>query len=368
MTTENLQRTPLAARHVALGARMVPFAGWDMPVQYTGIIDEHKAVRAAAGLFDIAHMGVVEVAGPGAAATLEWLTTNHVAKLDVGRAHYSLLCREDGGILDDLIIYRAGAERFLVVVNASNRAKDFEWMTGHVPAGGARPVQRDDLALLALQGPNAARILAKLTPADIDAVPYFGVAEAAVAGRPMRIARTGYTGEDGFELFAEAAQLGALWDTLLEAGAELGLKPIGLGARDTLRLEMGYSLYGHELTEQTLPLEAGVGWVVKPAKGDFIGRAAIEAARARGLSRKMVGIELTERGVPRSDYPIVADGKTIGIVTSGTSSPSLGKGIAMGYVDVAYAEVGRALGIEVRGKPLAAKVVKLPFVPAHTKK
>ncbi|MBK7972397.1 MAG: glycine cleavage system aminomethyltransferase GcvT [Deltaproteobacteria bacterium] len=368
MTTENLQRTPLAERHVALGARMVPFAGWDMPVQYTGIIDEHKAVRAAAGLFDIAHMGVVEVTGPGAVTTLEWLTTNHVAKLEVGRAHYSLLCREDGGILDDLIIYRAGEELFLVVVNASNRAKDFEWMITHVPAGGARPVARDDLALLALQGPNAAKILAKLTPADVDGVPYFGVAECVVAGRAMRIARTGYTGEDGFELFAEAAHLGTLWDTLLDAGADLGLKPIGLGARDTLRLEMGYSLYGHELTESTLPLEAGVGWVVKPAKGDFLGRAAIEAARATGLARKMGGLELTERGVPRSDYPIVADGKPVGIVTSGTSSPSLGKGIAMGYVDLAHAEVGRALGIEVRGKPLAAKVVKLPFVPSHTKK
>ncbi len=366
--TESLKRTPLADRHVALGGRMVPFAGWEMPVQYTGIMDEHKTVRSAAGLFDIAHMGVVEVAGPGSARTLDWLTTNDVGKLEVGRAHYSLLCRDDGGILDDLIIYRAGAELFWVVVNASNRSKDFEWMASHVPAGGARPIERGDLALLALQGPKAAEVLARVSDAKLESLPYFGVADATVAGQAMRIARTGYTGEDGFELFSSAAAVGALWDALLAAGADLGIKPVGLGARDTLRLEMGYALYGNELSESTLPLEAGLGWVVKPAKGDFVGRGAIEAARARGAARKLVGLELTERGVPRHGYPIVANGTVVGEVTSGTSSPSLGKGVAMGYVDVAHAALGSELGIDVRGKALAARVVKPPFVPARTKK
>ncbi|HEY4907866.1 MAG TPA: glycine cleavage system aminomethyltransferase GcvT, partial [Methylomirabilota bacterium] len=287
-TPTSLKRTPLHAVHVAAGAKMVPFGGWDMPVQYTGIIEEHRCVRSAVGLFDISHMGEFEVLGPGALAAVQTLTTNDASTLAIGQVQYSLLCYPEGGIVDDLTLYRLADDHYMLTVNASNIEKDWAWVTEGGRGGGWTNVS-EATGLLAVQGPRAEGLVQRLADQDATRVPYYHFVSGTIAGVPCLISRTGYTGEDGFELYAPAPRMEALWQVLMDAGKGDGIQPIGLGARDTLRLEMKFALYGNDIDETTNPLEAGLGWVVKPAKGEFIGRAAIEAVRAAGIKRKLVG-------------------------------------------------------------------------------
>jgi aminomethyltransferase len=357
-----LQRTPLYARHIALDGRMVPFAGWEMPVQYKGVTAEHEAVRKAAGLFDVSHMGELFFEGPGAAACLDALVTGDVVNLAVGRALYTVACNERGTILDDLIIYRLAADRLLVVCNASNRDK----MHAHFSAkasGCSYQDRSDDTALLALQGPKAASVVQGLAGGDVlVGLARFGVTQAKLAGTDVIAARTGYTGEDGFELFCANGDATRLWDTLMQAGAAHGLQPIGLGARDTLRLEARLSLYGNEIDETTHPLEAGLGWVVKLDKPGFLGRDALLAAKSKPADRKLVGFEMTGRGIARHGYPVVDEsGKAIGLVTSGAPGLSIGKNIGLAYVPPALSAIGTPIGIEIRGKVALAKVCATPF-------
>jgi glycine cleavage system T protein (aminomethyltransferase) len=353
--------------HVKAGARMVPFGGWDMPVQYTGIIDEHRAVRAAVGCFDVSHMGEFEVEGPDALAALQRLTTNDVAALEIGQVQYSLLCLPDGGIVDDLTLYRLAADRYMLTVNASNIDKDWAWVTEHDPRARWRNVSAET-GLIAVQGPKAEALVGGLADRDVTAVGYYRFVEGKVAGARTLISRTGYTGEDGFELYVAAGDTRPVWDALLERGRADGAVPVGLGARDTLRLEMRYALYGNDIDATTNPLEAGLGWVVKPAKGDFIGRAAIEAVRAAGPARRLVGLQMADRSVARHGYAVVKDGRAIGIVTSGTFGPSVERSIAMAYVATPQAAIGTDLGVDVRGQARAAKIVKTPFHPSRVKK
>jgi aminomethyltransferase len=359
-----LKRTPLYEVHKALGARLVEFGGWEMPVQYSGILDEHRAVRERAGLFDVSHMGEFRVEGEGALAFLQALVPNDVSRLAENQALYSQICRPDGGTLDDLLIYRRGAGHYMIVVNAGTMPKDWGWFTSQV-AGRDDVVLTnisDETALLALQGPFASQILQPLTDTSLSEISYYHCRPGAVAGIECLISRTGYTGEDGFELYCAPASAVTLWHTLLEAGRLSGLLPAGLGARDTLRLEAGFCLYDHELTEEITPLEAGLGWSVKLNKeADFIGKQALVEEKANGLRRKLVGIELRDRGVPRAGYPIVKDGERIGTVTSGTMCPTLGRAAAMGYVPPAVAQIGTEIAVDVRGKLLPAVIVPLPF-------
>lgn len=355
-----MRHTPLYDAHRALGARMVDFAGWDMPVQYTGIIDEHTAVRTRAGLFDVSHMGEVSIRGPGALAACQVMTANDVARLADGQAQYSLLLTPEGGIVDDIIVHRRAVDHVFICVNASNRERDIAHLRHYVR--GAEVVDcSDDYALLALQGPRATRILARLTPLPLDRVPRFAFAEGQVAGRAALVAHTGYTGEDGWELYCAPQDATALWHAILEAGAPDGIAPAGLGARDTLRLEAALPLYGHELGEDTTPFEARLAWVVRMDKGEFIGRAALEEHKRRGPRRCLIGLELDQAGVPRADYPLLRDGRPIGKVTSGTKSPTLGKGIALGYVEPAASGRDTALAVEIRSRAVAAHVVRVPF-------
>jgi aminomethyltransferase len=364
MVETTLKQTPLNAVHKAMGARMVEFGGWEMPVQYSGIVEEHRAVRGAAGLFDLGHMGQVEVAGPDADAFLNWVATNDVTALPAGRAHYSLLCRPDGNVVDDILIYRL-PDRFLVVVNASNTDKDVAWLAARRAERPAWDVAARDVSaetmMLALQGPRAAAILEPLTDLDLDELPPFGCAEGAVDGVPAVAARTGYTGEDGFELYFPPENAERLWSALLAAGRPHGLLPIGLGARDTLRLEAKMALYGHELTESINPIEARLGWAVKLDKGDFVGREALATIDARGPARKLVGFKMVGRGIPRADYPLVHDGETVGHVTSGTMSPTLGEPIGLGLVRADLAGVGRPLSVLIRDRSIEAIQVPTPF-------
>jgi aminomethyltransferase len=365
----SLKRTPLFAAHVKAGARMVPFGGWEMPVQYRGIIEEHRTVRAAVGCFDVSHMGEFEVEGPGALPLLQRLTTNDVAALEIGQVQYSLLCRADGGIVDDLTLYRVAADRFLLVVNAGNIDKDWTHVTTAVPTEGAR--WRNVSAttgLIAVQGPRAEALVGRLADHDVAGLGYYRFTRGKVAGVATLTSRTGYTGEDGFELYVDAGDTERLWTALLEGGQADGVAPIGLGARDTLRLEMRYALYGNDIDETTNPLEAGLGWVVKPAKGDFLGRAAIEAVRAAGPRRRLVGLEMADRSVARHGYTVVKDGAGVGVVTSGTFGPSVERSIALAYVASAHAAVGTELGVDIRGQARPARVVKTPFHPSRVKK
>jgi aminomethyltransferase len=367
----SLKRTPLFELHRELGARLVEFGGWEMPVQYGSILEEHRAVREHAGLFDVSHMGEFRVEGAGALEFLQSMVPNNVARLAEHQALYTQICRPDGGTLDDLLIYRLGEQRFMVVVNAGTTPKDWAWFTEHA-AGREDVALTDDsgeIGLMALQGPLASSILQPLTETPLDSIAYYHARPGAVAGTSCLISRTGYTGEDGFELYCAAKDAPTLWRALLAAGRPLGLLPAGLGARDTLRLEAGYCLYDHELTEEITPLEAGLSWTVKLAKGgDFIGRAALAEEKAQGLRRTLVGIELRERGVPRAGYPVLRDGRQIGTITSGTMSPTLERPIAMGYVPPAEAAPGGEIAIEVRSRPIPAIIVPLPFYqrPKHT--
>ncbi len=358
------RQTPLHDAHCKLGARMVDFAGWEMPVQYTSVIAEHEAVRAAAGLFDVSHMGEVEFNGRGALESANRLLSNDLTKCADGQAVYSGLLNERGGFVDDVVAYRFSPERILICINASNREKDFRWMSER--AVGVKPVNRsDDFAQLALQGPKAAGILQCLTPTDLSTIRNYHFSEGRVANIPCIVSRTGYTGEDGFELYCSPENAEVLWFALLEEGKAEGLRPAGLGARDSLRTEMKYALYGNDIDEEHTPLEAGLGWIVKLDKGDFIGRAALERQKSEGVGRKLVGFELTEAGVPRHGYLIVSGAKKIGEVTSGTFGPSVKKPIGMGYVPPELASEGLNFAVEIRGRPVAAKVVKTPFLKKH---
>ncbi len=355
--------TPLLDRHEALGARIVEFAGWMMPIQYAGILEEHRAVRAAAGLFDLSHMGELVVEGPDAGTALAGALVTDPPALAIGRAHYSMICAPDGGILDDLIVYRLAEDRFMVVANASNARVVSDALAERLE--GFRAVLDDrSLAtgLVAVQGPRSLEILGALTDLDLPGICYYGIAEGTVAGLHALVARTGYTGEDGFEVFVDVGQAGAVWDALADAGRAHDLVPVGLGARDTLRLEAGMPLYGNELDRATNPFEAGLGRVVKLGKaGDFTGRAALEAVARDGVTRRLVGLILRGRGIARHGYPVLADDGPTGVVTSGTMSPTLGSAIAMAYVAPAHAGPGTMLAVEIRGARVAAEVVTLPF-------
>jgi aminomethyltransferase len=355
--------TPLLDRHEALGARIVEFAGWLMPIQYRGILEEHRAVRSAAGLFDLSHMGELVVEGPDAGVALAAALVTDPPSLAVGRAHYSMISAPDGGILDDLIVYRLAEDRFMVVANASNARVVSDALAERLD--GFRAVLDDrSLAtgLVAVQGPRSLEILGPLTALDLGSVRYYGIAEGEVAGIHAQVARTGYTGEDGFELFVDVRDVGRAWDLLLEAGRPHGLAPVGLGARDTLRLEAGMPLYGNELDRSTNPYEAGLGRVVKLAKaGDFVGRAALEKVARDGVARRLVGLVVRGRGIARHGYPVLDDAGRTGVITSGTMSPTLGEAIAMAYVATVHAEPGTMLDVEIRGARVAAEVVPLPF-------
>ena len=362
-----MQRTPLAETHEALGAKMVDFAGWYMPVQYSGIIDEHRAVRNAAGLFDLGHMGQVDVSGPDALAFLQYVASNDVSLLGPSEAQYALLCYPDGGVIDDIIIYRRpSGVGFFVVINAGNKDKDVAWLHEQREKRSDLDVEvnhiSDETGMIAIQGPKAAEIVSGLSSVDLNDMNGFTCRETEIAGIPCLAGRTGYTGEDGWEFYCPIEQVGELWDALMEAGKPHGLQPIGLGARDTLRLEARMPLYGNELSSEINPLEAGLSWAVKLNKGDFIGRDALAAAKEAGINRRTVGFKMVERGgVPRSHYDVAVDGKTIGFVTSGTASPTLGENIGMALIEKQYAKVGNPLDIIVRGKPVRAEQIKTPF-------
>ncbi len=340
---------------------MVEFAGWEMPVQYTGVIDEHLAVRRRAGLFDVSHMGEIEIRGPDAENFYQQISANDVARMKVSQAQYNLLLNDRGGVIDDVIGYRLEADYFLVCVNASNTEKDFGWIQEH--ARGRVEIENVSAryAQLALQGPAAENILQSLTSLKLGHVQTFYFAFAEVASIRCLLARTGYTGEDGFELYCHGDDAEPLWNALLEAGGSQGLVPAGLGARDTLRLEKAYPLYGHELDDTTTPLEAGLEWVTKLSKPSFIGREILLRQKQEGIKRKLVGLELVEPGIARSDYPLLKNGKRIGRVTSGTKSPSLGKSIALGYVVIEESQADTIFDVEIRGRATKTKVVSLPF-------
>jgi aminomethyltransferase len=346
---------------------MVPFGGWEMPVQYTGIIEEHRTVRGRVGLFDVSHMGEFDVDGGGALEAVQRLTTNDAAALEVGQLQYSLLCDPAGGIVDDATVYRLGAEHFMITVNASNIDTDWAWVTEHVPGARWRNVSAAT-GLIAVQGPRAEALVGRLADCDVAAIGYFRFAHGGVAGVRTLISRSGYTGEDGFELYVPWEETPRLWTALLQAGAPDGVAPIGLGARDTLRLEMRYTLYGNDIDRTTNPLEAGLGWAVKPAKGEFIGRDAIERVRAEGPRRRLVGIEMADRSIARHGYPVVKDGRVLGVVTSGSYGPSVDRSIALVYVETAHAAIGTELGVEIRGQARPARVVRTPFYPPKVKR
>lgn len=363
------KRTALYEEHQKLGGRLIDFGGWELPVQYTGTVDEHQTCRSTAGLFDVSHMGEVLVEGPDAEGFLNYLLTNDVRRLNHGQAQYTLMCNHEGGILDDLLVYRRDKNRFFLVVNAGNTETDYEWMRDKYAEAAQRfpkvklSNESANYTQIAIQGPKSEAILQKFTHTDLKSMRYYWFTDGKVyADIPALIARTGYTGEDGFEVYVPWDRGPELWRALMEEGAEVGLKPCGLGARDTLRLEMRFPLYGHELTTETNPFEAGLGWVVKMDKEDFVGKAALAEAKKKGNKRKLAGFKLKERGIPRQGYPIVSkDGERIGEVTSGTQSPSLEMPIGIGYVATDYTAFGTEIYIDIRGRKVPAEVVATPF-------
>jgi aminomethyltransferase len=353
MTEQTLKRTPLYETHKRLKSRMVPFAGWEMPVQYSGILEESRAVRNAVGLFDISHMGRIHIYGKGALALLQSVTSNNVDALGPGQAQYSLLTNPSGGIIDDIIVYRKDQEDFLVVINASNTDKDLRWIREHAPDTVTMEDHTEQTAMIAVQGPAAPQIVSQMAGEDLLSVPRFGFREASLFGQPATLCRTGYTGEDGFEIIVPAAASEAVWNRLMESGGV----PCGLGARDALRIEAGYPLYGHEIDDSTSPVEAGLMWVVKPEKGDFIGKEAILALQERGASRRLMGLVLQERIAPRQGYTLYVEDREVGVVTSGVFSPTIQKGIGMGYIASPHAKAGGTVLLSVRNQMLPAKVV-----------
>ena len=362
-TDTPLKKTPLHAAHVALGARMVPFGGWDMPVEYAGITAEHIAVRTAAGLFDVSHMGQVELAGPNALAAVQHITSNDASKLQNGQAQYSALTTPEGTFVDDVLVYRFAERHFLLVVNASNIAKDHAWIASHAPEVGEVAIvnSSDRYALIAVQGPKALGIVQKLTAVDLSSIKYYWFAHGEVAGVRATLSRTGYTGEDGFEIFVPPQFATPLWNALLEAGTSDGLVPAGLGARDTLRLEAAMRLYGNDMDEASTVLECGLGWAVGWDKSEYIGRDVLVRQKAEGVIKKIVGFEVLDRAIARHGHAVHHGGGAVGVVTSGTQTPFLKKSIGMAYVPTALAAPGTELTIDIRGRMARAIVVPMPF-------
>ncbi|MEZ5013700.1 MAG: glycine cleavage system aminomethyltransferase GcvT [Chitinophagales bacterium] len=358
--------TALTPRHIALGAKMADFAGYNMPIVYTSINEEHNTVRNALGVFDVSHMGEFVVKGAGAADLIQRVTSNDVYALSPGKAQYSCMPNANGGIVDDLLVYHLEDGNYMLVVNAGNIQKDWDHIRAHNTGGVEMHNISDKTGLLAVQGPKAIEALQTLTDANLSEIAYYTFTKHRFAGMDnVLISATGYTGAGGFELYFEAQQAEKMWDAVLEAGKAFGIKPIGLGARDTLRLEMGFCLYGNDIDDNTSPLEAGLGWItkLKAENNDFVGKDKILEVKALGLNNKLVGFEMVEKGIPRHDYPILdAAGLQIGRVTSGTQSPTLGKAIGMGYVSAAYANPDSEIFIDIRQKPVKAKVVKVPFI------
>ncbi len=354
-------RTPLYEDHVKRGAKITEYAGWDMPLQYAGIAHEVEVVRNKVGLFDISHMGEFAVTGPNALALLQYVTTNDVFALQIGRAQYSLLCNENGGVIDDLIVYRLAEQEYLLIVNAANEKKDFEWISAHNSFGAELENQSAQTALIAVQGPDAERTMQNVAEVDVKTVGRFQIELTQVAGHWCRVARTGYTGEDGFEVLVAVDECADVWNALFISGDEFGAEPIGLGARDVLRLEAGLPLYGNELTDKTTPVEARLMWVVKPNKGDFIGKEAILRTKEAGVSRKLGGLEAVDRCIPRHGCDVLSGEEVVGVVSSGTFSPTLGKGIAMAYLDESSSEVGSEVQVKTGSRTWACRVVSTPF-------
>ncbi|AZJ31599.1 MULTISPECIES: glycine cleavage system aminomethyltransferase GcvT [Tenacibaculum] len=357
-----MKNTALSHVHEALGAKMVPFAGYNMPVQYEGVTAEHETVRKGVGVFDVSHMGEFFLKGENALALIQKISSNDASKLVPGKAQYSCMPNADGGIVDDLIIYMIAENEYMLVVNASNIEKDWNWISQHNDLNVEMENRSEDWSLLAIQGPKAAEAMQSLTSVDLSNIKFYTFEITDFAGIPnVVVSATGYTGSGGFEVYVKNEDVEQLWNKVFEAGKDWGIKPIGLAARDTLRLEMGYCLYGNDIDDTTSPLEAGLGWITKFTK-DFVNAEALKAQKEAGVTRKLVAFELTERGVPRHDYEIVdTDGNNIGRVTSGTMSPSLGKGIGLGYVTIENSKVDSDIFIQVRKKQIPAKVVKLPF-------
>jgi len=358
-----LKKTPLNARHRASDARMVPFAGWDMPVEYSGVTSEHMAVRTRAGLFDVSHMGELEIAGRNALAAVQRISSNDASRLQVGQAHYSALTTPDGTFVDDMLVYRMAPNHFMLVVNASNIAKDYHWIASHIATVGEAAVvdASNRYALIAIQGPAAREVLKPLTGVDLDDIKYYWFAGGEVASALATISRTGYTGEDGFEIFCRPNQADQVWRALLDSGRSADVIPCGLAARDTLRLEAAMRLYGNDIDETTSVLEADLGWIVGWKKDSFIGHERLREEKERGVGRKLVGFELIDRGIARHGYPVVRHGEQIGVVTSGTQTPYMKKAIGMAYVPVDLTPAGTEFEIDVRGRVSRAKVVPLPF-------
>ncbi len=356
-----LRATPLNSVHRALGARLVDFGGWEMPVQYSGIVEEHQAVRNSVGLFDVSHMGEIEICGPEAARLADFATTNSAARLKQGQVQYSGLLYAHGGFVDDILVHKVADDSYFLCVNASNQEKDFE----HIHAQNRFDAQvkfvSDRYAQLAIQGPQALPTLQKLTPADLASMRYYWFTDSTVEGAPARIARTGYTGEDGFEIYIPPEDAERIWQRMLQAGKEFGIKPCGLGARDTLRLEAGMALYGHEIDASISPLEAGLDWIVKLEKAEFTGRDALLKQKASGLQRKLSGFEMRGRGIAREGYEVLLDGVGAGWVTSGSPSPTLNRNIGFCYLPAAAAQTGRTIQIMVRNQPVEAVTVQTPF-------
>jgi glycine cleavage system T protein (aminomethyltransferase) len=356
-----LKRTPLHDEHVSMGARMVDFGGWEMPVQYSGIVDEHLAVRSAVGLFDVSHMGEIEIRGAEASRLVDYVTTNAVSKLQIGQAQYSGLLYEHGGFVDDILVHKVATDHFFLCVNAANQYKDFD----HIRAANTFDAQvdfaSDRCAQIAVQGPFALRTLQKLTSADLPSIGYYWFTDGTVCETRARIARTGYTGEDGFEIYISPAEAARVWSELLDAGREFGIKPCGLGARNTLRLEAKMALYGHEIHASITPYEAELGWIVKLDKGEFIGRAALAQQKQQGVRRKLVGFEMRGRGIGRDGYEVRLNGAPAGWVTSGSPAPSLNKNIGLCYLPVSDARPGSRIEVMVRNQAVEAETVPTPF-------
>lgn len=359
-----MKTTPFTDAHIALGAKMHEFAGYNMPIEYSGIIDEHLTVCNGVGVFDVSHMGEFWVKGPHALAFIQQVTSNDASKLMIGKAQYTCFPNEEGGIVDDLLVYYYEPDKYMLVVNAANIEKDWNWCVSHNTVGAELENASDRMAQLAIQGPKATEVLQRLTPVDLSTIPYYAFTTGEFAGCPnVIISNTGYTGAGGFELYFYPQDGMTIWNAIFEAGAPEGIKPIGLGARDTLRLEMGFCLYGNDLDDTTSPIEAGLGWITKFAEGkNFTARAILERQKAEGVSRKLCAFELIDKGIPRHGYEIAdSEGAVIGTVTSGTMSPLMKKGIGMGYVATAFAKPGSEIYIKVRNKALKAQVVKPPF-------
>ncbi|MCB1021935.1 MAG: glycine cleavage system aminomethyltransferase GcvT [Bryobacterales bacterium] len=366
-TSAELEKTPLNDAHRALGAKMVDFGGWDMPVEYSGILAEHQAVRERVGLFDVSHMGEIEIRGPQALDLVEHVTSNRAASLEDGQAHYSGLLNERGGFIDDLLVHRMDPNRYFLCVNAGNQDRDYAWIRDHNSFDAEVEFQSHLWAQLAIQGPRALATLQKLTGVELDPIRYYWFTLGEVSGASAVIARTGYTGEDGFEIYVQAEEAERLWNEILAAGEEFGILPCGLGARNTLRLEAGMALHGHEISEDITPYEANLGWIVKLKKGDFLGRDALVKQKEAGVKRKTVGFEIRGRGIGRDGYRVFADGSDVGFVTSGGPSPTLGKNIGIAMVPAEMAVPGRPIEIEIRTRRVEAETVSLPFYTREKK-